>query len=271
MTEETWLTKHPYLYGMANLQVLVDSAVAGAVIPTASTPVWDDYLDDFCAGVPLLRSSRIKVDLLPPGRALLSVARALASESLPVELASKVENLVCNLEGDDNLSHRAVEWLLARDTFLPSEPGLLRYLGWMVMARYLARVIAVFSLWRGEDRWMRNYCPTCGAFAGMAQLAGCDPARHRLLSCACCSTRWRYRRTGCPFCDTKDDRRLAILTVEGEAALRIEYCKECGGYLKTYSGEGNERLLLADWTSIHLDVIAHDHGLQRYAGSLFHL
>jgi FdhE protein len=90
----------------------------------------------------------------------------------------------------------------------------------------------------------------------------------RFLSCGCCGTRWRYSRTGCPFCE-KDDRKLASLSIEGESGLRIDSCESCQGYLKTYDGEGNEAVLLADWTSLHLDVLAHDHGLKRLAASLY--
>jgi hypothetical protein len=46
------------------------------------------------------------------------------------------------------------------------------------------------------------------------------------------------------------DHRLAVLAVEGEYGLRIDYCEACGGYLKTYIGEGSEDVLLADWTSV---------------------
>jgi hypothetical protein len=35
----------------------------------------------------------------------------------------------------------------------------------------------------------------------------------------------------------------------------------------TYDGKGGESALLADWTSIHLDVIAYDRGLIRSAAS----
>jgi FdhE protein len=45
----------------------------------------------------------------------------------------------------------------------------------------------------------------------------------------------------------------------------------CGGYLKTYNGEGSESVFLADWTSIHLDVIARDRGLKRLAASIYAL
>jgi FdhE protein len=59
--------------------------------------------------------------------------------------------------------------------------------------------------------------------------------------------------------------------VEGEGGLRIDYCEACRGYLKTYDGEGSENVLLADWTSLHLDVIACDRGLKRLAASLYTL
>jgi FdhE protein len=62
-----------------------------------------------------------------------------------------------------------------------------------------------------------------------------------------------------------------VLSIEGEDALRIEYCQSCGGYLKTYVGQGREGLLLADWTTVHLDIIAGDRGLKRCAASLYHL
>ena len=105
----------------------------------------------------------------------------------------------------------------------------------------------------------------------MAQLVGVDQGRQRLLSCGCCRTRWLYKRTGCPFCENGDDRRLAVVTVEQERGLRIDYCESCKGYLKTYVGEGSETVLLADWTSIHLDVIAFDRGLKRLGASLYDL
>ena len=102
----------------------------------------------------------------------------------------------------------------------------------------------------------------------MAQLVGADPGRKRLLSCGCCGTRWQFKRTGCPFCDT-DSQRLSSVTIEAEPGLRIDHCESCGGYLKTYDGQGNETLLLSDWSSLHLDLIAHDRGLKRLAASLY--
>jgi FdhE protein len=59
------------------------------------------------------------------------------------------------------------------------------------------------------------------------------------------------------------------VVVEGESGLRIDHCASCGGYLKTYDGHGHERLLLSDWSSLHLDVLAADRGLKRLAASLY--
>jgi FdhE protein len=131
-------------------------------------------------------------------------------------------------------------------------------------------VVEAFGHWRDEERWLRRYCPTCGSLPAMAQLAGVEPTRQRLLSCGCCGTRWRYRRTQCPFCEN-DGHRLSGIKVEGEPGLRIDHCGACLGYLKTYDGQGQEELLLADWTSLHLDLVAHERGLKRLAASLYDL
>ena len=66
-----------------------------------------------------------------------------------------------------------------------------------------------------------------------------------------------------------DAQRLASVTIDGEPGLRIDHCESCGGYLKTYDGQGSEALLLSDWSSLHLDLIAHDRGLKRLAPSLY--
>jgi FdhE protein len=139
-----------------------------------------------------------------------------------------------------------------------------------VLARHLRGVVSAFGSWRDEERWLRSYCPTCGSPPAMAQLVGKDPGRQRFLVCGCCRTRWRYRRTECPFCE-HDDPQHSTMVIEGEGSLRIDCCKACGGYLKTYTGEGSEAVFLADWTSIHLDVLARDRGLKRLAGSMYAL
>lgn len=237
MTRDDWLATHPYLQRAADLQAVLDSAVARLEIPAVSLPNFEEFADDFHSGVPLLRSSHAAIDLEPAEDVLHVLIDRLTSNRLPYA----------------------------------TESGWLRYLGSAVLMRYLSPIVEAFARWREDEKWLRNYCPTCGFPPAMAQLVGNDPGRLRLLCCGSCGTRWRYRRTGCPFCENQDDHRLAVVDIEDQAGLRIDYCESCRGYLKTYNGEGSESVLLADWTSLHLDVLARDRGLKRLAASLYEL
>lgn len=268
MTRDVWLARHPYLKPIADLHVVVDSLTNEMVVPTLVIPDWKDYVEDFVAGVPLLQSSRASIDLRPAESLLVSMVQRLASRGLLRKLDEQTQGLARELSACHDSSLGAVAWLVDKNSFSTSQPGLLQYFGWAVLSRYLSTVLAAFANWRDEERWLRNYCPTCGSAPAMALLVGTDPGRLRLFSCGCCTTRWRYRRTQCPFCE-KDEHRLSGYSVEG-SPLRIDYCKACGGYLKTYHGEGTETPLLADWMSIHLDILAADRGLQRFARSLYH-
>lgn len=265
---EGWVDDHPYLRPMAELSARVEHALSELTLPPVAVPAWDAYRDDLAEGVPLLSSASVRVDLEPAGALLADLLRPLATEPLPGPVAAEARVLSAELFRTPELSRRIVPFLLGDDSLETPSPGLLRFLGWTVLARYLQPVVEAFAGWRDEERWLRRYCPTCGAGPAMGQIAGTDQARHRLLCCGRCRTRWRWRRTQCPFCEN-DSHRLAGIKVEGEPTLRIDHCTECRGYLKTYVGEGEEALLLADWTSLHLDLIAHRRGLERKATSLY--
>jgi FdhE protein len=233
MIQDSWLEAHPYLQPLAELAGQVEAAVAGIEILDARIPDWEAYRQDFLADVPLLTSAAASVDLEPGER----MAAALLDQ---LGLAHSPEPL----------------------------PGMLRYVSWTAMALYLRPIVTAFEDWRDGDKWMRRHCPTCGSLPAMAQLVGADPGRRRLLSCGCCRTRWQFKRTGCPFCEG-DSQRLSSIAIDGDPRLRIDYCESCKGYLKTYNGQGDEALWLADWSSLHLDQIAHDRGLKRLAASLY--
>ena len=269
VTQDIWLSTHACLQPVARLQALVDTAADEIPNEEPCVAIWDDYTADFQEGVPLLESSAALIDSTAAANALMLLIEKLSLVLLSGKLAQETRLLDSELRGAPDAPRRAVDWLLDRDEYASKCPGLLRYFGWTVLARHLCPMVDAFARWREEERWLRSYCPTCGSQPSMAQLVGTDPGRLRLLSCGCCKTRWRYRRTGCPFCENQNDHRLAVLAVEGEGGLRIDYCESCRGYLKTYDGEGSENVLLADWTSIHFDIIAHDRGLIRSAASLY--
>jgi FdhE protein len=270
LTRERWLAAHAYLEPVAKLCGEVERAASEIAVEPAAIPSWDDYRPEFRAGVPLLRSSDAPIDLEPAGRTVVSLVDRLGAEASSERLRTESSALSAGLPRGSASAHRIVEWLLDGEGLAPESPGLLRYLGWTAMRRSLHPVIAAFDRWREEESWMRRYCPTCGSAPAMAQLTGTDPGRMRFLCCGCCGTRWRYRRTQCPFCEN-DSSRLAVVGIEGEGGLRIDYCESCRGYLKTYDGTGNEALMLSDWSSLHLDLLAQDRGLRRLAASLFEL
>jgi FdhE protein len=271
MTRDTWLSRHSYLEPAAQLHTLVDAAVAGILIERPCAPIWDDYTANFEQGVPLLESSSATIDLTAAANSVVWLMAHLASAPLAGHVAGETRALDSELRCDPEAPRRAIAWLLYGELYASAYPGLLRYFGWAALAQYLCPLVDAFAQWRDEERWLRNYCPTCGSRPSMAQLVGSDAGRLRLLSCAFCKTRWRYRRTGCPFCENQNDHALAVLAVEGEGGLRLDYCESCRGYLKTYDGEGSENVMLADWTSIHLDVLAGNRGLKRLAASLYSL
>jgi FdhE protein len=271
MTTELWLEAHSYLRPLADLTAQVDRAAAGIDLLDVCMPDWEDYRADFLAGVPLLHSTNVAIDLEPAGRMAGALLERLASKTSFGTLEAETRALDTELRSEPQASRRIADFLLGDETPRASFPGLLRYLAWTATARFLRPVLNAFDGWRDDERWLRRYCPTCGSLPAMAQLVGLDPGRMRLLSCGCCGTRWQFRRIGCPFCERADTHYLSAIVIEGEKYLRIDYCQSCRAYLKTYNGEGSESLYLADWTSLHLDIIALDRGLKRLATSLYEL
>jgi FdhE protein len=264
------LDAHAYLRPVGEFCARIERAAAGLEAASPSLPEWDDYAPDFLEGVPLLRSPGAAIDLEPAGRMTRALVERVASDLSDEETAGEASDLAAELRARPDASRVVADWLLGETALDPPAPGLLRYLGWTAAARYLAPLVEAFRRWRDEEKWHRKYCPTCGSAPAMGQLLGVDPGRQRFLCCGACGTRWRYRRTQCPFCE-HDAQRLSVLAIEGEGGLRVDYCDACKGYLKTYDGQGNEEVLLADWTSLHLDLLARDRGLKRLAASLYEL
>ena len=270
LTRDAWVDAHAYLRPVGELCVRIERAADGLEVESPGLPDWDDYAGDYREGVPLLRSADAAVELAPVGRTARALLERVASDGADEDMAQEAADLAAELKARPEASLLVVDWLFGDAALEPSSPGLLRYLGWTAASRSLAPVVRAFGRWRDEEKWHRKYCPTCGSAPAMGQLVGVDPGRQRFLVCGACGDRWRYRRTQCPFCEN-DSQRMSVLGIEGEGGLRIDHCESCKGYLKTYDGQGNEAVLLADWTSLHLDLLARERGLARMAASLYEL
>jgi len=53
MTQDAWVTSHPYLQPVAVLHAQVRNELTG-IAASSEIPPWDDYLRDYLAGVPIL-------------------------------------------------------------------------------------------------------------------------------------------------------------------------------------------------------------------------
>lgn len=270
---QSWIGAHPWLEPIARFQQIVDDAAAQGPQGRVEVPRHEAYAEDQAAGVPLLQSRSARVDFSAAAAdALGRLLEGLAGAPLPGSMSEAYREIADELRGPEE-RRRAIAWATAGEPMEPpsAHPGLLKFLGWTAARRVLEPVVQGSAAWRGEERWGRGHCPTCGALPLSAQLVPADAGRARFLACGCCGTRWRYRRIGCPFCGNEAQERLGILEVEGEVGLRIDVCAACGGYVKTYTGEGDEELFLADWPTLHLDVLAMGRGFQRVGASLYEI
>ncbi len=132
---------HAYLRPVADLSAQVDRAAAGIDVLDARIPDWEDYRADYLAGVPLLSSADGGVDLEPGGRMAAALLESLASGTSSGTLAAEARALETELRREPHVSRRIAEFLLRDETFTPAFPGLLRYVGWTAMTRFLRPVL----------------------------------------------------------------------------------------------------------------------------------
>jgi len=272
-TRQRWLAAYPFLAPLARFQELFEGAAAAIPAPALDLAPLEAHAAAAGDGVPLLRG--------PTHGPLLRAAAAdvlgdLLGRSAALVLPGPIAEGLGELRGalaTPEARALAVTWLVEGEPAAPPppQPGLLRYLGWIAFGRALAPVAEPWSAARDDGRWRRPTCPTCGALPVMARLADQGAGRDRQLVCGCCATRWSFKRIGCPYCGNEAADRLALLELAGPAGLRLDVCESCKGYLKTYTGTGQEALFLADWPTLVLDAMAAERGYRRRGVSLFEL
>jgi len=252
-----WIESHPYLADLALLQEGVESA--GSVPQRRRDP---RSSDEIARGVPLLRSEALDPALFADaGKRIAAMAEALLAQALPPALLHECRTLCVLLGENPEAGTRLARAVAGSDGEAPA--GLASFLAWKALGSLVPE--------GGAEDWNSSCCPTCGALPAMAQLRESDRGRERHLVCGLCATSWRYARIGCPFCRNETVERLGVLEPEGEESFRIDFCRECNSYLKTYVGSGSEPLALSDWSTLHLDAACAERGLRRGGPSLYDL
>ena len=253
-----WVAAHPYLADLARLQEGLDSA---GVVPQARRDPRSP--EEIARGIPLLHSESLDPAVfVEAGKLIASMAEALLEAELPAALVQECRTLCVLLGENPEAGTRLARSVAANDPEAPA--GLGTFLAWKALGRVAGTADAVRT-------WTANCCPTCGALPAMAQLRESDRGRERALVCGLCGTRWSYARIGCPYCRNDVVERLGVLEPEDEASFRIDFCRECNAYLKTYLGDGGDPLALSDWSTLHLDAACAGRGLHRGGPSLYDL
>ncbi|MBN2707197.1 MAG: formate dehydrogenase accessory protein FdhE [Deltaproteobacteria bacterium] len=105
--------------------------------------------------------------------------------------------------------------------------------------------------------WAQSRCPVCSRPASLGLIRNEDGARS--LFCLQCDWEWSFPRLQCPFCGGREPKDLAYFTVEGDEKRRVDICRHCRRYLKTFDARKLGAELspeLENLVSLHLDLRA---------------
>jgi formate dehydrogenase maturation protein FdhE len=111
-----------------------------------------------------------------------------------------------------------------------------------------------------QGLWKQGNCPVCSGPPDLAFLE--EEAGARRLVCSRCNSQWRYRRVGCPFCDSDDYGKIVYYPSE-DKVYRLYVCNACRRYLKTVNLRYATRRVLPEVervVTVELDVAARQEG-----------
>jgi len=106
-----------------------------------------------------------------------------------------------------------------------------------------------------------NRCPICGEYVSLSRI---DFENKRYIVCPLCGYEGRTFRIGCMYCLKRSSEIIDLLVDEDE--IRVELCRECNSYSKsfreeTYQKYGDPNLI--DIISLPLEVVAQKRGFIR--------
>ena len=112
------------------------------------------------------------------------------------------------------------------------------------------------------EAWNRGYCPACGSWPALAEVAG----GRRTLRCSFCAGAWELTSYACIYCAESGDAFVTAAPNEERKDRRVEVCSACGAYLKAIDLpelSPYPLLSITDLETTDLDVAAMEHGYVR--------
>jgi len=112
------------------------------------------------------------------------------------------------------------------------------------------------------DGWRHGYCPLCGSWPALAEVA----ATNRVLRCSFCALAWTPDEYACVYCREHGEKFVTAAPNEERKDRRLEVCGTCGSYLKTIDVTALTPfplLAIADLETMDLDMAAMEKGYGR--------
>lgn len=162
-------------------------------------------------------------------------------------------------------------------------PGSLHMAIHLTLGAVLNAALASEQVEAGIGIWGKGVCPVCGSLPSIAMLAKAPETQQealvggggqKYLHCGLCGQEWRYRRDGCPACETNEANLREIIFVDQARHERVEACNNCKGYwpcLDLREVQAKPDLRLAPLTLLHLDFIAQSRGFKPLAATPWNL
>jgi FdhE protein len=218
------------------------------------------------SGVPLLHGERVPLDIAAIRSLMLELCRTMQQSQARVgssrAIAAAIEQgtldvaalVAAVLDGQaSGVREQATALEIDGELF----GTLLRF----SLLPALEQLAAQLAPLRSLAAWQPGYCPTCGSWPLLSEYRGLDQAR--FLRCGLCTTEWPLDRLLCPFCGCRDHKQLGYLHIEGDQQKRASTCAQCRCYnktLATLAAIPPIELVVDDLATIHLDIIALEHG-----------
>jgi FdhE protein len=109
--------------------------------------------------------------------------------------------------------------------------------------------------------WAHGYCPFCGSWPALAEVA-----ERRTLRCSFCALAWDLPSYACVYCTHQGPDFITAAPDLDRKDRRLELCKSCGGYMKTVDVAALTPfplLPIADLETMDLDMAAMERGFGR--------
>lgn len=277
---EKWLKERPFLEEIAQFQQIIASILEPLHVEAVQIENLDAAKEEFQRGIPVLKCEQIAIPVLEPACRTLKALTVLAERTdIPAQFKDCCVSLIETMEKDDRFLEAVIRSLLNEDYQTLGDiieenqlnEGVIWFLGWTALSHALQPYIPTLEKWEKEQTWHKEYCPTCGSLPVMAHLKRSTKGRQRHLVCGCCKSKWVYKRMGCPYCPNEDPDAMRILEIDEEEDVRVDVCNSCNGYIKVYTNKGEEEAALADWTTLHLDLLVKERGYIKMGTHLLNL